>query len=294
MASAGEYTLLTDASTLSTYPSTVDDSDEIPLENRIKNRIIYFENMPVYSNSNRKITDKLHITNPSYNYFSFINFLRNLYDIRQQSSEWIIAGILTRTNIGVGIKAVNATKQILCKKINGNIAIIINIIDSKKPDLNQKYLNKIMFFNPSYSNVMVYNINNFDEKKVSRSRCDPTAIPYIKESLSSNDSYIVDPNKVVDVSIIVEWFNKKSIDKINHVIVKLLTDVEILQSQPMREVTSLMTCESGESADVGGGKRRTINNKYAITHKITRVYRNKRYRSKRHSRKHRRRTSRRK
>jgi hypothetical protein len=292
MASAREYTSLTDASTLTTYPSTMDDSHEISLENRIR----YFDKMPAYRN--RTITDKLHITNPSYKYFSFVNFLLNLFNIRSESSEWIIAGILTRTNIGVGIgiKAVNATKQILCKKINGNIAIIINIIDSKKSDLNKKYSNKIMFFKPPYSNVMVYNINNFEEKKVSTSRCDPTTITAIGASLSSNTSFIVDPNKVVDASFIVEWFYGKSIGEINHVIGKLLTDVIDLQSQPMRKVNdpSLMTCESGESADVGGGKRRTINNKYAITPKITRVYRNKRYRSKRHSRKHRRRTSRRK
>jgi len=294
MASAGEYRRIPDASTLTTYPSTVDDSDEISREYRIR----YFDKMPAYRN--RTITDKLHITNPSYKYFSFVNFLLNLnlFDISQQSS-WIIAGILTSTKIGVGIKAVNATKQILCKKINGNIAIIINIIDSEKLDLNKKYSNKIMFFNSSCTNVMVYNINKFEEKNVSTSRCDPTTITYIRESLSSNTSFIVDPNKVAD-SIIVEWFYRKSIGEINHVIVELSKDAVLLQGQEIRKVDdpSLMTCGLDESADVGadvgGGKRRTINNKYAITPKITRVYRNKRYRSKRHSRKHRRRTSRRK
>jgi len=280
----------------------------------------FYTNMPVYTND--RITNILNreetsiFTSYDKKYFSFSDFFVSLCSGSGKYSSWTIAGLLTPTSI----KSDTVTKQILFKRIDPyKIAAIINIIDSKKPGLNDKFSNKIIFFQCPIDVVYVYDVN-FDGGKINLVKPHPkfgNAITNINNPISSsNVVYIADPNKVTNLNIIIDWFGGKSIKEIDTVIetikpslkdiqdsIKLQNSLEKLDAQPQ----STHEPEPAH-ADVGGGKRRTKNNNYAITPKITRVYKNKRYHSKRNrrvkrnvitsskrqSRKHRRRTSRRK
>jgi hypothetical protein len=113
------------------------------------------------------------------------------------------------------------------------------------------------------------------------------------DSLSTNPSYVVDPNAVKDADTTVEWFGEKSLKQIEESL-KQIEDVikQSIINQPTESKDSPEKRATPQKIDgpppqavvAGGGKRRTNNNNYAITTKITRVYRNKWYRSKRHSR----------
>ena len=276
----------------------------------------FYTNMPVYTNTNDRITTKLNREKTSFFtpyheiYFSFSDFFVSLCSGKYLS--WTIAGLLTPTSIKSDTVV---TKQILFKRIDDGrkIAAIINIIGSDKPGLNDKFSNKIIFFQCPIGNVYVYDVN-FDGGKINLVKPHPkfgNAITNINNPISSNVVYIADPNKVKD-STIVDWFGGKSIQEIDAVIETIITpspnkkEPSLKVIQENHELQDKL--ENLDAAHAHGGKRRTKNNNYAITPKITRVYKNKRYHSKRNrrvkrnvitsskrqSRKHRRRTSRRK
>ena len=282
----------------------------------------FYTKMPVYTNYlitnilNRKETS---FFTPYHEiYFTFSEFLEKLCDPKSSRS-WIIAGLLTPTSIN----SVTVTKQILFKRIDDGrkIAAIINIIGSDKHGLNDKFSNKIIFFQCPIGAVYVYDVN-FDDGKINLVNPHPkfgNAITDINNPISStNVVYIADPNKVTD-STIIDWFGRKSIQEINAVIKTIITTpspnkkepslMEIQENHKLQDKLKKLDAQpQSTQADAHGGKRRTKNNNYAITPKITRVYKNKRYHSKRNrrvkrnvitsskrqSRKHRRRTSRRK
>lgn len=220
----------------------------------------------------------------NFNYYLFLDFLNNLSSPLWQSSPWVIAGLLT--NHMITSKSVK--KQILFKKINGNtIAAIINITQSEKPGLNDKYKNKIIFF--GYGDV----IYEYDVKVVESTiqAVGPLKIGEVgnfAQSLSTSLSYVVDPNKVENVvTTTVDWFGGISLKQIEDVInTSIIRELKHIQNSSPVEQEKLPKINGSplQAVVAGGGKRRTNNNNYAITSKITRVYRNKWYRSKRHSR----------
>ena len=246
----------------------------------------YIDQMPRYTG--RNITNILTRTNQRIgtNYYSFIDFLRKLCR-PPPSSSWFIAGLLTDHVSSYNPLKTHepVKKQILFKKINSTaIAAIINITgssESKKPGLNDKYKNKIIFFQCPIGVMYMYDvsfeggtINSVGPPKIGN------AITNIINSLSTNPSYVVDPNKVDVESTIVDWFDGKSMTQIESVIKQITVSLTPIQGRH-DEQDKLQKIDEPSQC---GGKRRTNNNNYAITPKITRVYRNKRYRSKRHSR----------
>ena len=254
--------------------------------------------MPEYSD--KKITTTLNREETSFRtsyheiYFSFSEFLEKLCKSKSSRS-WIIAGLLSDSgmNLITGIKKLiksdTVTKQILFKRIDDRrIAAIINIIDSKKPGLNKKFSNKIIFFDCTIGNVYVYDVNTNGDT-INLVKPDPkfgNAITNINNPISSNVVYIADPNKVTDSTIIIDWFGGKSIQEINTVIGTITPSLKVIQEKHelQDKLEKLDAQPQSIQADVGGGKRRTKNNNYAITPKITRVYKNKRYHSKRNRR----------
>jgi hypothetical protein len=260
--------------------------------------------MPKYSDKN--ITTTLNrkktsiFTSYDKKYLSFSYFLGNLCNSKSSRS-WIIAGLLSDSGMNpfTNIKKLNisdtVTKQILFKRIDEHrIAAIINIIDSDKPGLNNKYSNKIIFFQCPIRDVYVYDVN-FDDGKINLVKPEPkfgNAITNINDPISSNVVYIADPNKVTNTDIIIDWFGGKSIEEINDVINKIKPSLDEIQgNHDLQAKLDKLGAQPQSThkpdpaqADVGGGKRRTKNNNYAITPKITRVYKNKRYHSKRNRR----------
>ena len=248
--------------------------------------------MPEYSDKN--ITTTLNrkktsiFTSYDKKYFSFSYFLENLCNLKSSRS-WIIAGLLSDSGMN---PFTNIKKQILFKRIDERkIAAIINIIDSKKPGLNDKFSNKIIFFQCTIGAVYVYDVN-FDGDTINLVKPDPkfgNAITDINNPISSNVVYIADPNKVNEKTII-DWFGGKSIQEINAVIETITPSLKVIQEKHELQDTlekldaQPQSIHEPAQADVGGGKRRTKNNNYAITPKITRVYKNKRYHSKRNRR----------
>jgi hypothetical protein len=261
----------------------------------------FYTNMPVYSN--KKITTKLNrektrfFTSYHEIYFSFSEFLEKLCN-PNSSRSWIIAGLLSDSGMNpfMGLNKLKisdtVTKQILFKRIDDHrIAAIINIIDSKKLGLNNKYSNKIIFFQCPIGAVYVYDVN-FDDGKINLVNPHPkfgNAITDINDPISSNVVYIADPNNVNEKTI-VDWFGGKSIQDINAVIDTIIKTIkpsltEIQDNHDLQAKLEKLDAQPQlTQADVGGGKRRTKNNNYAITPKITRVYKNKRYHSKRNRR----------
>ena len=256
----------------------------------------FYTKMPVYTND--RITTKLNrektsISTPYHEiYFSFSDFFVSLCSGKYSS--WTIAGLLTPTSI----KSNTVTKQILFKRIDDGrkIAAIINIIGSDKSGLNDKFSNKIIFFQCPIRVVYVYDVN-FDGGTINLVKPEPkfgNAITNINDPISSNVVYIADPNKVTNPDIIIEWFGGKSIKEIDTVINKIIDKIkpsldEIqgnhdLQAKLEKLGAQPQSTNEPVRANVGGGKRRTKNNNYAITPKITRVYKNKRYHSKRNRR----------
>lgn len=216
------------------------------------------------------------------NYYFFTEFLEKLCSKYSNNSPWIMAGLLTDHMIRTPELV---KKQILLKKINNRlIAAIINITgssESKKPGLNDKYKNKIIFFECPIRVIYVYDVI------FSGSTIVPVGPPKIGNvitniinSLSTNFTYVVDPNKVDNFDLIVDWFGEKSIREIDRVITTITVPLTYIQDNHTKQEN----LPKMDAATGAGGKRRTNNNNYAITPKITRVYRNKRYRSKRHSR----------
>ena len=250
----------------------------------------FYTNMPVYTND--RITTKLNREKTSFFtsyheiYFPFSEFFVSLCLVKYSS--WTIAGLLTQTSI----KSDTVTKQILFKKIDDRkIAAIINIIDSEKLGLNDKYSNKIIFFQCPIGDVYVYDVN-FDGGKINpvESPKIGKAITNINDPISSNVVYIADPNKVTNPDTIIDWFGGKSIKEINAVIETIITpspnkkEPSLMEIQGDHELQDKLKKLDAAQAHADGGKRRTKNNNYAITPKITRVYKNKRYHSKRNRR----------
>jgi hypothetical protein len=177
-------------------------------------------------------------------------------------------------------------KQILFKKINERaIAAIINITESIKPGLNDKYKNKIIFFQCPQGDMYMYDVN-FEGGTINTVGPPKfgNVITNFTESLSKSSSYVGDPNNVDVKSTIVDWFGGKSLTQIEAVINKLTDPLIANLDSPDKATLQKIDGPPPQVADAGGGKRRTNNNNYDITSKITRVYRNKWYRSKRHSR----------
>lgn len=245
----------------------------------------YIVKMPTYTG--RNITNILNRGNNSIDdtkYYFFTVFLEKLCSSYRYNSPWIMAGLLTNNvwhNPFTRKPHEPVKKQILLKKINDRlIAAIINITESEKPGLNDKYKNKIIFFECSIRVMYMYDvsfeggtINSVGLPKIGN------AITNFTKSLSTSPSYVVDPNKVVE-STSVDWFDGKSMTQIESAI-NLIKDSLTSIQDSLDEQGKLPKMDAATGA---GGKRRTNNNNYAITPKITRVYRNKRYRSKRHSR----------
>jgi hypothetical protein len=249
----------------------------------------YIGKMPSYTG--RHITNILNRGNNSINdtkYYSFTDFLVELCNLHYSSS-WFIAGLLTNhitLTPKLFKKQVLVNKQILFKKINDRaIAAIINITGSEKPGLNDKYKNKIIFFQCPIDVMYMYDVS-FEGGKI-----EPVGPPKIGNiitnfttSVSQNFSYVVDPNKVGVESTMVDWFGGKSMGQIEDVITKITGQLTAIQDDGDAEQGNLEKIDESPPSPESGGKRRTNNNNYAITPKITRVYRNKQYRSKRHSR----------
>lgn len=273
--------------------SPLDNLDEVPngtLKIYIKTNdddfMGYIVKMPTYTG--RNITNILNRGNNSINdtkYYFFTVFLEKLCSSYRYNSRWIMAGLLTNNvwHIPFTRKPHEPVKkQILLKKINDSlIAAIINITESEKPGLNDKYKNKIIFFQCPMPVIYVYDVSfkggtivPVGPPKIGN------AITNFTTSLSTSPSYVVDPNKVDDTTI-VDWFDGKSITQIESVIINIIKDQLTRIQGSLDEQDKLPKMDTATGS---GGKRRTNNNNYAITPKITRVYRNKRYRSKRHSR----------
>ena len=265
--------------TLITHPKTSSD-----------NFSGYIYQMPSYTGSN--IINILNRENNSINYDNYYYFTEFLEELCKShySSSWFIAGLLTEPIFRIPKifkQQILVDKQILFKKINDRaIAAIINITgssESKKPGLNDKYKNKIIFFQCPIGVMYMYDVS-FEGGKIN-----PVGPPKIGNvitnfitSLSKNFSYVVDPNKVdVVESTIVDWFDGKSMGQIEGVITEITCQLTAIQDSDAVEQAKLQQIDDPSQC---GGKRRTNNNNYAITPKITRVYRNKQYRSKRHSR----------
>ena len=251
----------------------------------------FYKNMPVYTNDritttlNRKKT--IFFTPYHEIYFPFSDFFVSL--CLSKYSSWTIAGLLTPTSIKSDTVV---TKQILFKKIDDRkIAAIINIIDSEKPGLNDKFSNKIIFFQCPIGAVYVYDVN-FDGGTINQVESPKIgkAITNINDPISSNVVYIADPNKVTNPDTIINWFGGKSIQEIDTVIKTITPSLDVIQGnlelQKSLEKLDAQPQSTHEPAQAhaDGGKRRTKNNNYAITPKITRVYKNKRYHSKRNRR----------
>ena len=123
----------------------------------------YIDQMLRYTG--RNITNILNRGNKSINdtnYYFVSRFLEKLCSKYRNNSSWIMAGLLTGTKPNEPVK-----KQILLKKINNRlIAAIINITESEKPGLNDKYKNKIIFFQCPIGVMYMYDVIFNDSKIV--------------------------------------------------------------------------------------------------------------------------------
>jgi hypothetical protein len=155
-------------------------------------------------------------------------------------------------------------KLLLCKKSKDKIVFLINVTDSKKEEgglqLNERYLDSIMIIDASTLNpprpdgyehmplppmavphqrqraadeveVKIFKLSQEDGSEQLQQE-KSTYLRDIMRTLSDNDTYVIDPNKIDSQSAVtVEWFGDMTLEGINGLIEKTIPQ---LAPQPER------------------------------------------------------------
>jgi len=223
-----------------------------------KNNQEYISEIPEYNGNVIPTTLKKVSMFSSFesNYQGLKSFLENLgkYD---SSDEWVVAGLLAGMDILVDLEEVGGlgaftapvkafrksinnklTKQILCKRYGNKVVFLINVVESGKSGLNEMFSKKIMIMTlpPSHSSpiplavhadgfvnpplpVYYYHVGVDEQGEPIEENIDIGEYIYlIERRLSDRPIFVIDPNKLKDNRVTVEWFGNMPLNAINHLI----------------------------------------------------------------------------
>ena len=178
------------------------------------------------------------------NYCYLESFLEN-FSKHHNGESWVLAGLLSETGmisaapvVGQVIsvmklkKESKCKKQILCKKYGNKVVFLINVVDSNKLGLNNLFSNTIMIITPHPSAssssrrplpVVSYHVGVEQGEPI-----EPIGenIGLIRRRLSDTNIFVIDPNKLENNGVTVEWFGNMPLNAINDLIQrsKILSD----------------------------------------------------------------------
>jgi len=194
----------------------------------------YISNIPEYNGDVIPTILKRNRTVVSFdsNYYYLESFLE-YFSKHHNGESWVLAGLLSETGMISGMPVVGqvisgmklkkeseCTKQILCKKYGNKVVFLINVVGSRKPRLNNLFSNTIMIMTPHPSSSSSSSSSPVVSYHVGVDLGEPIGenIGWIGDRLSKTDIFVIDPNKLEDNDVTVEWFGNRSLNVINDLI----------------------------------------------------------------------------